>query len=480
MWRHTLQYFGIRVINGLLGLGAIYVLTRLLNAEQYGLYALGMASINVAASILFQWLNAGIARLSSTYSNAQAVFYDEVQWLFKMIVITGLIVLLIWLIMRPEKAISAELSIMVGIAAMTMGSYNMHLQIHNAHLKPQRYGMMSTSRAAFLLVFAGTASWLGLGANGALAGVMISCLLSVFIFGHRFTSTDKARQRSLEVRSKIVSYGAPLVLTYAATMIIDVSDRFLIGWWYGPASVGGYAASYDLAQQTIGMVLSVFYLAAFPRITKAWETGGSTSARESIEPLARALLLAAGATAGIFIGLSADIAHFMFGPELRKDATLVMPWIVSAIAIGCIKGYLFDIALQLERRTSIQLRITIAMATINLALNFALLPSFGILGSAVAATSAFAIGAIVSYLVGKRVNVIPPIRVDIIKVALSVAIMIIFLRWLAGLWPAVNAGSIILPFKMASGIAVMALSAVAMNASGSRDLLVLLLLRKPA
>lgn len=170
----------------------------------------------------------------------------------------------------------------------------------------------------------------------------------------------------------------------------------------------------------------------------------------------------------------------MFGPELRKDATLIMPWIVSAIAIGCIKGYLFDIALQLERRTSTQLRITIAMAAINLALNFALLPTFGILGSAVAATSAFAIGAIVSYLVGKKINVIPPIRVDVIKILLSVAIMILFLRWLAGLWPAGDAGLIFIPFKIAGGIAVLVLSAVAMNASGCRDLLTSLLLRKLA
>jgi O-antigen/teichoic acid export membrane protein len=480
MWRHTLQYFLIRAINGVLGLSTIYVLTRLLNAEQYGLYVLGLASINVAASILFQWLNAGIARLSSTYSNAQAVFFDEVQWLFKMTVIMGLIILIIWLFMKPEKSISAELSISVGVGAITMGAYNMHLQIHNSYLQPLHYGIMSTSRAAFLLAIAGTATWLGLGANGALAGVMISCLLSVYFFGHKFISTDKTRQRSLEVRSKIVSYGAPLALTYAATMVIDVSDRFLIGWWYGPASVGSYAASYDLAQQTIGVILSVFYLAAYPRITKAWETGGSTSALKSIEPLARVLLLAAGTIAGIFIGLSGDIAHFMFGPELRKDATLIMPWIVSAIAIGCIKGYLFDIALQLERRTSTQLRITIAMAAINLALNFALLPTFGILGSAVAATSAFAIGAIVSYFVGKKINVIPPIRVDVIKILLSVAIMILFLRWLAGLWPAGDAGLIFIPFKMAGGIAVLVLSAVAMNASGCRDLLTSLLLRKLA
>ena len=163
MWRHTIQYFGIRAINGALGLGAIYVLTRLLNAEQYGLYALGLASINVAASILFQWLNAGIARLSSTYSNSQAVFFNEVQWLFKMTVITGLVILLLWLAFKPDKSLSTELSAIIGIAAIAMGTYNMHLQIHNAHLQPLRYGIMSTSRAAFLLAIAGIASWSGFG-----------------------------------------------------------------------------------------------------------------------------------------------------------------------------------------------------------------------------------------------------------------------------------------------------------------------------
>lgn len=471
MWQHALHYLGIRAINGVLGLATIYLLTRILSAEQYGLYALGLAAVNSIASILFQWLNAGVARLSSTYSSSFPVFLKEVNYIFKYLSLIGIIIIITWLILRPDNSITREMTITVGLAALAMGAYNMHLQIHNARLQPLRYGILSASRAAFGLTFAVIASLAGYGAIGALVGLTAGCSIAVYFFGYKFEPIGDAKTSKPQMRSDIIKYGSPLAITYAATMVIDVSDRFIIGWWYGPAAVGGYAASYDLAQQTIGVLLSVFYLAAFPKITKAWETNVSESTREPLDALGNALLLVAGAAAGIFISLSADIAHFMFGPSLRQDAILVMPWIASAIAIGCLKGYFFDIALHLTRRTSTHLMITLAMAAVNLMLNLILLPQLGILGASIAAVTAFTMGSIISYRVARGIRIIKPIGADIIKIGLSIAVMTICLNFINRTWFEADYGALKLIFKIMIGMIIFSLMCFLTNAADFRKLM---------
>lgn len=463
----TSFYFGIRALNGVLGLISIYALTRLLNADQYGTYALGLAGVNFLAAILFQWLNAGASRLYPSYVASQNDFLHEVLLLFKISSGAGVIVFTIWLAFRPTSAISGEMSAVILLTAIAMGFYNLQLHIHNSSQQILHYGVLSTSRAAFVLFFVISAALAGFGSLGALLGVMFGSILAAILFGYRTQQTSQAKKGDVKIRIQIAKFGIPLFFTYAATMVIDFSDRFLIGWLYGPSSVGGYSASYDLAQQTVGVILNVFYLVLFPKIVTAWEKEKIEDVHLHINHLTKVTFLAAGASAGVFIGLSADITHFMLGSELRGDAELVMPWIASAIAIGCLKSYLLDIALQLERRTKTLLYITLGMAIFNLLLNLVLLPKFGILGSAVSTLAAFSMGAIMSIFLTRRINIIGSINSDIAKTVFSIVIMVIYLRWLSELWPI---SIIALSIKICSGLIVFAMVSFLINTAGLRDL----------
>lgn len=475
MLRHSIYYLGIRAINGAIGLASIYILTRLLSAEQYGLYALGLASINVGASVLFQWLNAGVSRLYASHTGHLSQFFSEVSRLFRYASSVGLILLLIWLIARPEGAVSIELSLIITLGALGMGAYNLNLQIHNARSSPLQYGMLATSRAAFVLALSASAALAGFGANGALLGVGIGATISVYLFRNRWENLPSGHEQNKNIRPQIIRYGTPLALTYAATMVIDVSDRFLIGWLYGPSSVGGYSASYDLTQQTVGVMLNVFFLSAFPKIVNTWESNGPKATSQSVRPLAHILLFLAGLSVGLFIGLAEEIVTFTIGPELRKDAILVMPWVAAAIAVGCIKGYLFDIPLQLEKRTGTLVKITLTMAIINLALNLLLLPKIGILGSAMSAAIAFSAGAGLSYLAGRSANLIPPILIDSIKILFSMAVMYLFFEFLPKNTMIEISHVLLLLIKMAIGVLVFTIAAIVTDFGSHRDKLLLII-----
>ncbi len=412
MFKTSLIYFLIRAINGVLALATIYILTRLLSAEQYGLYALGMAGIGLCGSVLFQWIAVAVSRFYAAHVAEPDVLLTEAYRLFFRIAIVGLALTAIYAVWSPMPAVTPLLTLAIGVGAIAMGLHSLGLQVANARGLPVSFGLLTASRGAFALAAAVAFVLAGFGGAGAVFGVALACVLSVAFFGARRQTT--VRHNSPELRRQMIVYGLPLTLTYFATMVLDVSDRFMIGWWLGAPAVAGYAAAYDLTQQVVGAIMNVLFLAAYPRVVAAWEAGGATAASQAMLPLSRAMLLGAPLITGIFIGWASDISQMVFGISVRSDAAQIMPWVAFAIAVGCLKSYFLDIAFQLAKVTHMQVRITVVMAVLNVVLNILLMPNFGVVGAAIATTVAFSIGAILSWLFGRRLCIYPARARDVI------------------------------------------------------------------
>ena len=60
--RHLLGYLPVQAAQAVVGFGSVAVLTRILPAEQYGLYALVLASLSLTHILTFTWLEAAVAR----------------------------------------------------------------------------------------------------------------------------------------------------------------------------------------------------------------------------------------------------------------------------------------------------------------------------------------------------------------------------------------------------------------------------------
>lgn len=417
LFKQSLIYFLIRAINGVLALGTIYIFTRILSAEQYGFYALGIASIGLFASVLFQWIAVAVSRFYAAHLIKPDILLSEAYRLFVRVAAVALAGTAICVIWPPTPAVTPLLALAVGIGAVAMGLHSLGLQVANARGEPRRYGLLTASRGALALVAALIFVQAGLGGIGAVFGAAVASLVSMIFFGaHCLANT---RHNNSNLRRQMVAYGLPLTLTYLAIMVLDVSDRFMIAWWMGPSAVAGYAASYDLTQQTVGVALNVFFLASYPRITVAWEAGGVQAARQAMVPLSHAMLLVAPLVAGLFIGLADDITQLVLGSAVQPDAARVMPWVAFAIVIGCLKSYFLDIAFQLAKVTHMQLRITVMMAVLNVALNIVLIPKFGVVGAAMSTAAAFSSGAVLSWWFGRRLGIYSARKRDVMSMTLA-------------------------------------------------------------
>lgn len=307
-----------------------------------------MAAAGALAGVLFQWLNAAVTRFYAAHAAAPDVFLSAAHFLFACMAAIALLGGVAWILVQPSPDVTAGSVAIIVMASVGLGLHNLHLQIANARRLPLRYGMITARRAAVFLALAVAAISVGFGAGGVLATFAAACSVAV-LFGARWRWTTAAY--SADPRRRLVVYGMPMALAAASTEVLDVSDRFIIGWWHGSAVVAGYAAARDFTQQTVGVLLHVFLMAGFPRVMSAWESAGAPAAQRAMEPLARGLLLTAPWAVAAFVGMAPEISRFMFGVGVCDEAALVMPWIVLAVAVGCFKAYFLDIPLQLGQAT---------------------------------------------------------------------------------------------------------------------------------
>ncbi len=65
-WRHILGYLPVNLVQGAVAFGTIVLFTRLLQPDEYGRYALVLATTQLVQMAFFTWVHAGMARFYET------------------------------------------------------------------------------------------------------------------------------------------------------------------------------------------------------------------------------------------------------------------------------------------------------------------------------------------------------------------------------------------------------------------------------
>lgn len=107
--RHSLQYLIARGLPGLISFAALVIYTRLLTAEEFGIYALIISGTTLAQVLLFQWLNLVVAR----FLPLEKITPNSV--------------------LGPTLALFIALSILTSVAGLVAVLFFFHLHRNNSH-----------------------------------------------------------------------------------------------------------------------------------------------------------------------------------------------------------------------------------------------------------------------------------------------------------------------------------------------------------
>ncbi len=236
---------------------------------------------------------------------------------------------------------------------------------------------------------------------------------------------------------QLLFYGLPLTATFALKFIVTSSDRFLLGYLLRTEAIGLYSVSYDLASHSLGMFMMVVNLAAYPLAVRALEQKGRDAASQQLSQNIILLLGISLPAAAGFALLAPNIAEVFLGPSYREAAMGLIPWVTLGAFLSGIKSFHFDLSFQLGSYTMGQVWVALVAAVANVVLNFCWIPVFGFMGAAYATVAAYAVGILLSIVVGRRIFVLPWPGREIFKLALATIGMVLALlpmEYLRGSW----------------------------------------------
>ncbi len=425
--KHSLFYLIARGLPGLINLLALALYTRLLSPEDYGRYALVVVGAGLVGAILFQWLQLGLLRFLAAKQNDRQIFLSTIWSGFLVVVGVGCCITLI----AASIIADASLRVLVVLGLMLLvfqAFFDMNQELERSLFSHLRYGSYALARATLSLSFGGLLTWQGWGAEGLLIGMIAGNFFPLISqYRSRWRGVN-VRLRNPQILRQLLSYGLPLTVTFALGFIVSSSDRFLLGMLLNVEAAGLYTVAYNFSQQSLGMLLMIVNLAAYPLAVRALEQEGQVEARLQLRRNGTLLLgTALPAAAGMAI-LAPNIAQVFLGESYRLAAGSLIPWIAVGALIAGIKAFHFDLSFHLGQRTVVQVWVVLITALVNVALNFLLIPRFGLYGSAYANVAAYLIGLVLSIVIGGRIFRIPLDGLDFFKISLATACL------LAALW----------------------------------------------
>jgi O-antigen/teichoic acid export membrane protein len=464
-WRGVLGYLPVNIVQAVAGFGTIVVFTRLLSPEQYGDYALGFSVASLAATTLFTWNEAAMARFYAAESgdqNRRALFGTIYRTFWVMALVLPLVsALVLWLC---PFSMGLKLAVTAGLASSLVRSL-----LKLAQERRRAAGavggfalidMMQTGGA--FLIGAGLA-YAGLGGAAPLAGAGIaSGLCLIFTLPGELKLGEGGHFDPQRFRS-YAAYGLPVTLSLVMSLAIANTDRFVIAGFLGTGAVGAYHAGYSLANRTLDVMFIWLGMAGGPAAIAALERGGHGELQRVARSQASLMiLLSLPASAGLAL-VAKPLAQLMVGPALSAQAASVTVWIAASAAFSGLTTYYFHTAFTLSRRTG---RLLLAMAipaVANLGLALALIPAFGLNGAMWATTASYFLGLCCSILLGRDCIALPIPWETLAKASAATAFMAVALQFLPS-----PGGLLELALKAGAGMIVYAASAVALDLAGVR------------
>jgi O-antigen/teichoic acid export membrane protein len=175
----------------------------------------------------------------------------------------------------------------------------------------------------------------------------------------------------------LFQYGWPLALWFTISSLLNVSDRYIIGYYLTEKDLGTYSAIYDLLYKGITLLNAPILVAGFPIMTQKYNSGNKSDALRFLKKLIFfetiifiVLLVAAYFLKSFFIIKIVGIA------ATEQSVDLVLPIVCGAFIWQL--AMLVHKPLEFELKTKTMLLFSAVALAVNLVLNIVFIPIYGI------------------------------------------------------------------------------------------------------
>lgn len=406
-WNTAAQAIGKAAVLAI-GAASIVITTRYLGASGYGQFALALAFVQMVGLLADLGLLTVVVREISRRPEETERLVGNALTL-RLALSLGVIVLAGLLSLAMPYTEQVRVAILIAGVPLVLGLANTAIvAVFQARLRMDRAAISDVAgrAAGFVALVAVAALDLGFYAVVATAGVgAFVTLVVTWRLSRPLVRVRPAASRP--VWRSLLRAAIPVGAALAVTEVYFRADTLIVSLYEDYEEVGFYALAYRLIE-LLGMLPAIVMTSVFPLLSRYL--------RENRD-LARRTL---DATADLFVALGVPLAAggVVVAPQLVRliggddfeGAADTLRILLFAGALAFVSG-LFGMALIAGDRQRSALRLAMAALALNVPLNFALVPSFGIdAAAAVAVASELLLVVGGGLLVRRELGLAPRLR----------------------------------------------------------------------
>jgi O-antigen/teichoic acid export membrane protein len=408
--KQTLVYGISGVALQAIGLLTLPVLARVFTKAEYGRLELATVLLTVALA----FVDAGFA------SSAQRSYYDYskdqpderrtvISTALLSTTLVGLVAAAILVLAREPTAqwlfgssANTSLVVVVAIAIPLVNSANFLREAMRLEFRAWQY-VTASVLASFVAGGLGILAVVAFDLHvrgvflGVIAGNLLSILYSTFVL-----RGDISRHFSTKKLRTMLRYGMPLVPVAVAMWSLTLVDRIMLNKLGSIVEVGEYAVANRVANVLL-LGVTGFALAFGPFIFSIYSE--DRALERVIRAQALRYLTVTLAGAGLVLTLFARELIGLIAPAFDTAYEVVGLLSLAVVVFGIASVAMAGISYL--RRTELLAFITLGAAAVNIGLNFALIPPFGMVGAAGANLAGYLLLTALYYVVAQRLYPTP-------------------------------------------------------------------------
>jgi O-antigen/teichoic acid export membrane protein len=420
--KQTLVYGLSGVSLQFVGLITLPVFARAFSPRDYGVLELAMVGSSVALTLadagfasssqrsFYDYDDSQIARRRYVISTA-LIFSTVLACLAAIVVILARDPLSRWLFDGEQRD---TLILVVAVSLPLINAANLTRQTMRLRFRAWRF-VISSALAAFVSAAVGVVAVTAFdaGVTGVFVGIIVGNALAMG-YGLLVIRGDLSRSLSRYELRRMLAYGVPLIPTALALWGLAFLDRIMLSRLSTLDEVGQYAVSNRVAS-VLSLAVVAFTTAVGPQLLSLYASD------TKLEKLIRARLLTYLTVAlcfgGLCLALFAREIIEVVAPDYHRAYEAVGLLALSIVAFGI--SALTMAGISYTRRVAFFGIGAGAAFAVHVGLNFALMPSIGMLGAAISTLVAYGLLAILYLVVSQRLY---PTRYEGRKVLVTVAL----------------------------------------------------------
>jgi O-antigen/teichoic acid export membrane protein len=240
------------------------------------------------------------------------------------------------------------------------------------------------------------------GLDGLLYG-MLAGQLGPAAFSIYFTWRALRPKLDWSLFVEAARYSIPFIPHMVGNALMIGVDRWALEYYAMRDDLGLYTLATQLSMPVM-LATSAWNEASSPRFIAAWRDGGEPAARKALPRVIFGFLLS-GFVALVAILVAMPILRRFVGARFQGAFPLV-PWVGLSWIIGTLFSAFVNV-LTLRKTSRIIPVLTFASVVVNVLLNFALVPRWGVYGAILATGLAFAFRNLILFRFSMRALAIP-------------------------------------------------------------------------